>query len=64
VSLLHEDSGNNRVPPSLTTFAPGNTARGASRVGTLETLCAIAVDDAYFTLWALVWAHMLCREGS
>lgn len=27
---------NKRVPPALTTFAPGNTARGASRVGTLE----------------------------
>jgi hypothetical protein len=26
---------NKRVPPALTAFAPGNTARGASRVGTL-----------------------------
>jgi len=29
-------SDNNRVPPALTAFAPGNTARGARRVGTLE----------------------------
>jgi hypothetical protein len=27
---------NNRCPPALTTFAPGNTARVASRVGHLE----------------------------
>lgn len=27
---------NKRVPPSLTTFAPENTARKARRVGTLE----------------------------
>jgi hypothetical protein len=27
---------NNRVPPALTTFAPGNMARVASHVGTLE----------------------------
>lgn len=34
-------SHNNRVPPALTAFAPENTARGARRVGTLETLDVI-----------------------
>ena len=29
-------SHNKRVPPALTAFAPGNTARSAGRVGTLE----------------------------
>ena len=29
-------SDNKRVPPALTAFAPGHTARVASRVGTLE----------------------------
>ena len=33
---LRRPSLNNRVPPALTTFAPENAARVASRVGTLE----------------------------
>ena len=33
-------SHDQRVPPALTAFAPGNTARGARRVGTPETLAA------------------------
>jgi len=35
-SIVEAPSPNKRVPPALTTFAPGNTARVASRVGTLE----------------------------
>jgi len=39
-------SYNKRVPPSLTTFAPENPARAASRVDTLEQ-CAIAHEWAF-----------------
>jgi hypothetical protein len=48
-------SVNKRVPPALTTFAAGNTARVASRVGTLERYakwCGSGVG----TVW---WTHSI-----
>ena len=41
-------SDNNRVPPALTAFAPGNTAREARRVGTLRTLCPMCSRRMFF----------------
>jgi hypothetical protein len=46
-----------RVPPSLTSCAPGNTPRGARRVGTLERY--LTVTDVLEV--AASWA---CMEGS
>jgi hypothetical protein len=52
-SIREAPSDNKRVPPALTTFAPENTARDASRVGTLERYtkllpaCAVTVRSPH-----------------
>ncbi len=43
--VVKRTSVNKRVPPALTTFAPENTARDASRVGDPRTLYAMAQKE-------------------
>ena len=59
-SVRKTTTSNKRVPPALTSFAPGNTARGAGRVGTLERYAKarISVRGVDIGRWWLNYRQM------